>query len=131
MIPENVTIDGVTYKVTSIAQKAFKNNKFLTSVSIGNQVTTIGKEAFYNCKKLKTVTIGKGVKNIEKKTFYQCKSLKTITIKTSKLTKKTVGSKAFGKCNNKVTVKVPAKKWKAYKKLLKEKGIGEAAKIKK
>lgn len=147
-----VKINGITYKVTSVAAKAFKNNTKITKVTIGSNVTTIGKEAFRGCKKLKTVTIGKNVttikekafykctaitkitlpskvKNIGKQVFYGCKKLKSITIKTTKLTKKTVGSKAFTGTHKNVKVKVPAKKYKAYKTLLKSKGISSKAKI--
>lgn len=153
-IPATVKIDGITYKVTSVAAKAFKNNTKITKVKIGNNVTTIGKEAFRGCKKLKTVTLGKKmttikekafykctaitkitlpskVKTIGKQAFYGCKKLKSMTIKTTKLTKKTVGSKAFTGTPKSIKVKVPAKKYKAYKTLLKSKGISSKAKISK
>ena len=154
-IPETITVDGTTYKVTSIADNAFKNNKSLIYVKIGKNVTTIGKNAFYNCKKLKTITMGSNVttignkafyncsavkkvtipskvKKIGKQAFYNCKNLKSITIKTTKLTTKNVGSKAFGKINSKATLKVPSKKLKAYKTLLKKKGVtGKKQSIKK
>lgn len=105
-IPSTVKIDGITYKVTSIGAKAFKGNKKITKVIIGSNITSIGKEAFYGCSKLKN-----------------------ITIKTTKLTSKKVGSKAFQGTYKKVKVKVPAKKLKTYKKLLKQKGISAKAKI--
>lgn len=175
-IPPIVNIDGVTYKVTSISDNAFKNNKRitkviigdnitsigknafsgcnnLTTVSIGNNVRTIGNKAFYNCKKLKTLEIGKNVKIIGDKAFYQCiklkkveipskvskigrqafygcKKLKSITIKTKKLTNKNVGKKAFKGISTKATIQVPKKKVKAYKTLLKAKGIGNKVKVK-
>lgn len=151
-IPATVSIDGISYKVTSVADAAFKGNKKLTKVTIGKNVTTIGKEAFRGCTKLKTVTLGKNVttigakafykntalskitipskvKTIGKQSFYGCKRLKNITIKTTKLTSKNVGSKAFTGTYKKVQVKVPAKKVSAYKKLLKQKGISAKAKI--
>ena len=107
-IPTTVKINGVTYKVTQIADNAFANNKKITKVTIGSNVTTIGKKAFYGCKKLKT-----------------------ITIKTTKLTGKRVGSKAFKGIYAKATIKVPKSKLTSYKKLLKARGIGKKAKIKK
>ena len=107
-IPAEVKIGGVTYKVTSIADYAFKNNK-----------------------KLKKVTIGKNIAKIGKGAFFGCKNLKTIKIKTTLLTKKSVGANAFKKINKKATVKVPKKVRKAYKKLLKAKGVkGKKQKIK-
>lgn len=177
VIPDTLTINGVQYKVTTIAANAFKGNtkiktiklgkyikqidsnafsncKNLTKVTISDSVTKIGKKAFYNCKKLTTVslssksklteigdsafyncsklkkiTIPAKVKKIGAKAFYNCKSLKTITIKSTVLKK--VGSKAFKNIHKKATIKVPKKKYKAYKKLLKGKGQKSTVKIKK
>ena len=153
-IPATVKIDGTTFKVTSIADKTFANNKKLKKVVIGNNVVSVGKKAFYKCTKLKTVkleknvtTIGVGafdkctslmkitipskVKKIGKQAFYGCKKLKTITIETVKLTGKNVGSKAFKGIYSKATIKVPKKKLTSYKKLLKAAGVDEKVKIKK
>lgn len=130
-IPATVVIDGVTYKVTAIEKNAFKNNKYIKKVIIGNNIITIGDNAFYGCKKLKTVTIGKSVTKIGSKAFYGCSKIKTLTIKSTKLTTKKIGSKAFTKTPKKMTVKVPKSKLKSYKKLLKAKGVNSRAKIKK
>ena len=176
-VPATVKINGVTYKVTAIANNAFANNKKITKVTIGSNVKTIGKKAFYKCTKLKTVKIGKNVttigsnafygcskltsvtirsnvttisdkafykctsltkitlpskvKKIGKQAFYGCKKLKSITIKTTKLTKKNVGSSAFKGIYAKATIKVPKNKLTSYKKILKAKGVSSKAKIKK
>ncbi|MBR1598679.1 MAG: leucine-rich repeat protein [Lachnospiraceae bacterium] len=154
VIPEQVTIDNVTYQVTSIANNAFKNNSTietvkisdnivsvgnsafancskLKKVEIGAKVETIGAQAFANCKKLNTVTIGKSVKKIGKKAFYGDKKISKFTINTSKLTASSVGKNAFSKTSSKMTVKVPKKKVSAYKKLLVKKGLSKKAKVKK
>lgn len=109
VIPDQVTINGYTYKVTSIADNAFKNNKNITNVIIGKNIKRIGKKAFYGCK-----------------------SLRNITIKTKLLKKNTVGSKAFTKAGSKnykkLKVKVPKKKLKLYKKILRKKGLSKKTK---
>ena len=154
-IPSTVRIDGISYKVTSIAANAFKNNKKIAKVKIGSNVTSIGKNAFSGCSKLKTLMIGNNmvsigdnaflnctsiktvtipakVKKIGNQAFYGCKKLKTIKISTKKLVSKNVGSKAFAKIAPKATVKVPAFCLKSYKKLLQKKGLnGKKQKIKK
>ena len=56
--------------------------------------------------------------------------MKTLTIKSSKLTAKKIGSKAFSKTPKKMTVKVPKKKFKAYKKMLIKRGVNKKAKFK-
>ncbi|MCM1161650.1 MAG: leucine-rich repeat domain-containing protein [Roseburia sp.] len=130
-IPATVTLGGTTYKVTSVAAKAFKDCKKLKTVTLGTNVTSIGNQAFYKCTKLSKITIPAKVNKIGKSAFYGCKKLKNITIKTTKLTSKNVGSKAFKGIYAKATVKVPKKKLSAYKKLLKQKGVGSKAVIKK
>ena len=105
-IPSTIKVDGIKYKVTGIASKAFRNNKYITKVTIGKYVQKIGSGAFYKCKKLKN-----------------------ITIKTKKLSTKKVGKSAFKDINSKATIKVPKSKYKAYKKLLKKKGVGRKVKF--
>lgn len=107
-VPNTIKAGGITYKVTSIAPNAFKNNKKLTKVTIGKYITAIGTKAFYGCKKLKS-----------------------ITIKTTKLTSAKVGSKAFKGTHKKAVLKVPKSKLKSYKKFLGKKGVAKTAKIKK
>ncbi len=117
--------------VTTIGNKAFYKCTSLTKVTIPAKTKTIGKSAFEGCKKLKTVTIGKSVTKIGSKAFYGCKKLKTLTIKTSKLITKNVGSKAFTKTPKSMTVKVPKKKFKAYKSMFIKRGVNKKARFKK
>jgi len=151
-IPDTVVIDGVEYKVTEIKKNAFKNNKYIKTVTIGKNVKTIGASAFSGCSKLKTLKLGSSVTTISDKAFYKCtkltkitipskvnkigkqafygcKKLKNITIKTTKLTSKKVGSKAFTGTQKEAKVKVPKKSLTAYKKFLYKKGLNKKAKI--
>jgi hypothetical protein len=52
-----------------------------------------------------------------------------VIIKTTKLTKKTVGKNAFKGIHKKATIKVPKKKLDAYKKILKNAGISKSVKV--
>ena len=94
-IPESIKIDGYTYKVTSIEDNAFKNNKKMTSVTIGKNVTTIGKAAFSGCTKLKKVTLGANVVTIGDSAFKGCTKLANMTLG-AKVT--TIGESAFAGC---------------------------------
>lgn len=105
-IPAQVTIKGVTYKVTSVGASACRNRAGITKVIIGKNVKKIGNRVFSGCKKLKKVTI-----------------------KTTKLTESTVGSNAFLGISSGVVVKVPESKVKAYRKLFKKKGISDGVTI--
>ena len=55
VIPATVTYNKVTYKVTAIGNKAFKDCKNLKKIVIGKNVTKVGTDAFKNCKKLKKI----------------------------------------------------------------------------
>jgi len=55
VIPESVTIDGVSYPVTSISEYAFKNNTELTLVSIPETIIEIGESAFAGCIRLTAI----------------------------------------------------------------------------
>ena len=70
------------------------------------------------------------IHTIGKQAFAGCKNLKSIRIKTPYLTKKSVGTKAFKGISVKAKIKVPKKQLKAYKKLLKAKGVAKSVKIK-
>lgn len=128
-IPATVTIGSMKYNVTSIAKNTFKNYKKLKTVVIGKNITTIGDNSFYGCKKLSSVSIPGKVSKIGKQAFMNCTSLKKIKILTTKLSTKTVGTKAFKNINKKVNISVPKKKKAAYKKLLKSKGMPSKAKV--
>lgn len=129
-IPATVNIDGVTYKVTSIAANAFKNDKKLTKVTIGGNVKTIGTNAFSGCKKITGVTIPEKVTKIGTNAFCGCKKLKTITIKSEKL--KTIGKNAFKDIHKKAVFKVPGKMLSKYKKKITSKtGFRKTMKVKK
>ena len=117
-IPSTIRYNGVTYRVTSIWANAFKKKSRLTTVSIGHKVSVIGKNAFYKCKKLKKVTIGTGLTQINPGAFRGVKKGCTITIKSLKL--KRVSSR-IDQSVSRMTVRVPKRKYTAYKKLLRKK----------
>lgn len=105
-IGNTVTIRGAKFKITQIGDKALKNKKTVTSVTLGTNIQSIGKESFYGTAKLKT-----------------------ITIKSQKLTK--VGKNALKNIYKKARIKVPKSKLKKYQSLLKKKGQKSTVKVSK
>ena len=69
------------------------------------------------------IIISKNIIKIGANAFKGCSNLKTVNIKTTELKKNTVGRNAFKGIHAKAKVKVPGKKLKAYKTILKAKGI--------
>ena len=107
-VPDTVVIEGQIYKVTKVDASAFNKNTNVTKIIIGKNVTTLGKNVFKKCKKVKT-----------------------IIFKTTKLTNKSVAKGAFKGVTKKTVIKVPKKKFSAYKKLFRKKGLSKKVKIKK
>ncbi len=115
-VPKTVKIKGATCKVTSIGDKAFKNNTKLKKITIGDNVKTIGISAFIYCSSLETVSIGTGLTEIKTHAFCYDKKIKTFTIKSKNL-KKIGAPHTFNQVKG--TLKVPSSKLSAYKKLFK------------
>lgn len=102
IIPSVIPFNKSRYKVTAIGNNAFKSNKNLLKVEIGKNINSIGESAFSNCK-----------------------NLKNIVIRSNKLTAGRVGKNAFKGINSSAIIKVPKKKIKAYKKIIKAAGAGK------
>ncbi len=130
-IPNTIKIFSRTYKVVGIDKNVFKNSKQLKEIKLGKYVTTIGNDAFSGCSNLEKVTTNTELRKIGKRAFKNCKNLKSFNIKTKKLKDSTVGKDAFKKTGNKIKVKVPKSKYKAYKKMLKKKGLSSKARVEK
>lgn len=130
-----VGADGNEVKLEKLHNKA--TTIFGVPLSVRNKkgkvfrVTEIGKNAFKKTPKLRKVIIGKNVRKIGANAFYGCKNLKNIKIKSTSLTKKSVGKNVFKGIHKKAVIKVPKKKLKDYKKILKGKGQAKSVKIKK
>ncbi len=127
-IKSQITVDGQTYTVASIADGAFKK-KNITAVTIPATISSIGKSAFESDTKLKTVTIKgtklssigisafkgctaltkvtipKGVKTIGKQAFENCKSLSKVTISSTNLT--VIPQAAFKNCPKLKKITIP------------------------
>ncbi len=153
-IPADFMLNGVIYKVTAIGPNAFKNFKYIKTVTIGSNVAVIGDNAFYGCVNLSKVSGGIGVKTIGKCAFARCSKLSTFVITSNVLSK--IGVQAFYKDSklktlyirntvsltkkgvkkslkgSKVkTVKVKKAKVKKYKKYFTKKNCGRKVKVKK
>ncbi|MGN0154012.1 MAG: leucine-rich repeat domain-containing protein, partial [Lachnospiraceae bacterium] len=79
VIPDSIKINNKTYKVTSIAPRAYANNKAVQKITIGKNVTSIGKEAFKSCTSLQAVAGGSQVKTINQGAFYGCNRLTQVS----------------------------------------------------
>ena len=109
-VPATVKSAGKKYKVTAIANYAFKTCSKAKKITIGNNVTTLGAKTFSGASNVSTLVIGSRVSKIGKKTFAPLKKLTRLTVKTRKLTKSSVkGSLKRSKVKT-ITVKIGSKK---------------------
>ena len=69
-------INGI--HVVSIADYAFRNNRFLTDFTIESGIIRIGESAFESCENLETISIPETVEEIGDYAFYDCNCLKEI-----------------------------------------------------
>ena len=146
-VKKNGTKKIVKTKWTLSGKKVAKlSKKKKTSVTIKGLKkgsATVKAKVWYQkkgAKKKKKVTIPESitvqgveydVTSIGEKAFSNCKKLTLLEIKTKKLTKKTVAKKTFKSIRKKTVIKVPKSKYKAYKKVLRARGLNKKVKIKK
>lgn len=105
-IPNTVTMNGVTYKITAIGKNAFMYQDDIEKVVMGKNITAIEKNAFLGCTNIEKLVIGTNVKKIDSAAFSGCISLKKVTIP-SKV--KTIGKNAFKGCKKLSTLKIGKK----------------------
>lgn len=93
VIPEAVTINGKTLKVTKIGASAFANQSELGYVLLPASLKEVGEKAFFNCTELKVIDIS--ACKLEKigASAFQGTAITTITLALSEL--KEVGAYAF------------------------------------
>lgn len=90
--------------VTRIADKAFKECRSITSVTIGNSVTSIGDEAFYRCLSLASVEIPDSVTSIGVGAFIYCYALTSVSIGNSVTS---IANSTFQECSNLRSIIIP------------------------
>ena len=85
VIPQEVTYDNKTLKVTTIGEFAFGSCEEMTSVTIPNSVITIKEDAFCGCSGLSSVNIPKSVSRIDAGAFSGCDNIKSIIVENGNL----------------------------------------------
>ena len=127
VIPDKITYKNKSYKVTSVANEAFRGYPGLKTVVIGNNVETIGTDAFTSSG-VKNLTLstrlkiigaaafgGTSVVDVElpasleiirAKAFFNCGSLQSVRFSGSKLTE--IGEQAFAWCRALTSFSMPA-----------------------
>ena len=95
VIPESVSYDKKTLRVTAIGKEAFMGCRELIKVEIPASVKSLGEGAFAICTSLKALNIPSGIDSIPSACFGQCQNLDSISIPSSV---RSIGKKAFYGC---------------------------------
>ena len=94
-IPASAEINGVPYRVSTIAENAFANRGSLTSVELPTTITTISTAAFAGCANLATIEFPNTLGTIGERAF-EATSLKDVWLSESI---NSIGSRAFASCS--------------------------------
>lgn len=107
VIPRTITSGGTTYTVKYIADYAFDQRAFITSVTFPNTLEKMGYCSFRFCHGLTSITLPASLKELSSSNFSQCINLTSVTFATgSKLTK--VDEAAFYNCYQLPSITLPS-----------------------
>lgn len=107
IIINDTALEGIPF--TAISEKAFFNDKQLTSLSLPSSVERVDSLAFEGASNLKTVTFsdsGKGLKKIDSLAFKDCSSLESIDLSNAEITE--IPVRAFENCTSLKSIKLPS-----------------------
>lgn len=107
IIINDTALEGIPF--TAISEKAFFNDKQLTSLSLPSSVERVDSLAFEGASNLKTITFsdsGKGLKKIDSLAFKDCSSLESIDLSNAEITE--IPVRAFENCTSLKSIKLPS-----------------------
>ena len=110
-IPEIVTYNATTYRVTAIGDYAFQGANQVTSVTLPLVgITSIGSWAFNDCTGLTSFTLPASITSIGERAFYFCENLQHLYLHSKNPASYNPGNMAFSKIHygsHKCTLHVP------------------------
>lgn len=104
VIPAQAIKGGITYQVTSVAEKAFYANTSIISVTFEEGIKSIGNFAFAFCDSLQTVEMCDSIESMGSNVFACCKQLKSTKL-SSNLRK--IPNSTFIQCSELKNIYVP------------------------
>lgn len=107
IIINDTALEGIPF--TAISEKAFFNDKQLTSLSLPSSVERVDSSAFEGASNLKTITFSdgrKGLKKIGSLAFRDCSSLESIDLSNAEITE--IPVRAFENCTSLKSIKLPS-----------------------
>lgn len=100
-IPATIKKGGISYPVTGVGDRAFRDCTALKTVTFSGNIDSIGVEAFSHCNDLENVTFPGNVGSIGSTAFVNCTALENVTFSGDV---GSIGTDAFGQCSTLDTV---------------------------
>ena len=97
VIPETITYDNVTYKVTSLGKACFLGSSSMTSISLPSGIISLGDYCFSGCSSLASISLPFGVTSLGDECFKGCSKFTSITLPSSITS---LGGWCFEDCGN-------------------------------
>lgn len=104
VVPEYVTHDNRSYRVTSMDYYSFMNCQNITSISLPESIVNIPYRSMNNCGKLNSVTVSSSLKTIASQAFAHCKALSSFKIPKSV---NRIQESAFFFCSSLHSIEIP------------------------
>ena len=100
-IPATIKKGMISYPVTGVGDRAFRDCTALKTVTFSGNIDSIGVEAFSHCNDLENVTFPGNVGSIGSTAFVNCTALENVTFSGDV---GSIGTDAFGQCSTLDTV---------------------------
>ncbi|MCD7826128.1 MAG: leucine-rich repeat protein [Clostridiaceae bacterium] len=104
-VPDAITVNGKSYKVTAISAGALKNNTKIKKLKMGANIAKVGKGACKGCVNLKTVKFSDATEVLKAESFSGCEKLQDAKLPD---TIQRVGKRAFKNCKSIQSITVGA-----------------------
>ena len=104
VIPETVTYNNITYKVTSLGESCFEGCSNLTSINLPSDITSLGTACFSSCGSLTSINLPSSITSLGSYCFSGCSSLTSISLP-SGIT--SLGDWCFDGCSNLTSISLP------------------------
>lgn len=104
IIPENVTYNDVTYRITSLENGCFNDCSYLKSISLPDGITSLGKNCFYSCDNLTSISLPEGLTSLGDNCFAYCYELTSISLPDGITS---LGNECFSGCSSLKSISLP------------------------
>ena len=104
-IPGTILSNGITYKVTEVADNAFHNCTNVTGATMQTGIKIIGESAFSGCTSLNNMVVPEGVERLKESAFAGCTSMTNISIPSTTLL---IEEECFSNCTSLLTMRCDA-----------------------